>query len=96
MSDPKKVIIKPLLTEKINRAVERENSYTFKVAKSSTKTEIRDSIEKTFKVHVVDVRTANYLGKPKRRGRSLGRRSSWKKAIIKLAPGESIEVFEGL
>lgn len=96
MRDPRKVIIKPLLTEKINDAVEESNTYTFKVLKDATKPEIRRSIEEIFKVHVVDVRTANMFGKPKRRGQWVGRTSSWKKAVIKLAEGDSISVFEGL
>jgi len=96
MRDPRKVIIKPLLTEKINTAVEQHNTYTFKVAPDATKSEIRRSIEEVFKVHVIDVRTANMLGKPKRRGRWVGRTSSWKKAIVKLAHGDKISIFEGL
>ncbi|RKZ31577.1 50S ribosomal protein L23 [bacterium] len=96
MKDPRKIIVHPLLTEKINKAVEKENTYTFKVARDASKEDIRRSIEDLFKVHVTDVRTANYLGKPKTRGRTTGRRSSWKKAMIKLAPGESISIFEGL
>ncbi len=96
MRDPRKVILRPLLTEKINDSVEKENTYSFKVAKNATKMEIRTSIEELFKVHVLDVRTANYLGKPKIRGRQTGRKSSWKKAMIKLAKGDSISIFEGL
>jgi len=96
MRNPRKIIVKPLLTEKTNDAVEKDNTYSFKVLKNATKLEIKRSIEELFTVHVVDIRTANYLGKPKRRGRDLGRRSSWKKAIVKLAPGESISIFEGL
>jgi len=96
VKDPRKVIIKPLLTEKINTAVEKENTYTFKVARNATKEDIRRSIEELFKVHVIDLRTINYMGKPKRRGRAEGRRSSWKKAMVKLAAGESISIFEGL
>jgi len=96
MRDPRKVIIKPLLTEKINDAVEKENTYTFKVLKDATKAEIRQSVEELFKVHVIDVRTANILGKPKRQGRWVGRTSSWKKAVVKIADGDTISIFEGL
>jgi large subunit ribosomal protein L23 len=96
MRDPHKIIIRPLLTEKINDAVESVNTYTFKVLKDATKAEIRHSIEELFKVHVLDVRTANMAGKPKRQGRWTGRTSSWKKAVVKLAAGESISIFEGL
>ncbi|MGC9315285.1 MAG: 50S ribosomal protein L23, partial [bacterium] len=49
-----------------------------------------------FKVHVIDVRTANILGKPKRQGRWVGRTSSWKKAVVKIADGDTISIFEGL
>lgn len=96
MRDPRKVIIKPLLTEKINDAVEKENTYTFKVLRDATKAEIRHSVEELFKVHVIDVRTANILGKPKRQGRWVGRTASWKKAVVKIADGDTISIFEGL
>jgi large subunit ribosomal protein L23 len=96
MKDPRTVIVKPCLTEKVNTLVSKENVYTFKVAMKSTKKEIKDSVEELFKVHVIEVRTMNYLGKPKRRGRFQGLRPSFKKALVKLNSGESIPVFEGL
>ena len=96
MKDPRKIILKPLLTEKSNDLVEGQNTYTFRVAPDATKADIRWSIEEIFAVRVVDVRTMNYAGKPKKRGRFEGYRSSWKKAHVRLAPGETISVFEGL
>ncbi|MCK5833877.1 50S ribosomal protein L23 [bacterium] len=96
MRDPRKVLVKPILTEKSNMFKETENVFTFKVAKDANKEDIKRSVEAIFKVHVTSVRTANYMGKPKRRGKWEGRRSSWKKAVIKLAPGDRIDIFEGL
>ena len=96
MKDPREIILKPLLTEKINAAVSAQNVYSFKVIRGATKSQIKSSIEELFKVHVLEVRTINYLGKPKKRGRNTGFRPSWKKAMVKLASGEKIAVFEGL
>ena len=96
MRDPRKIIVKPILSEKSNLSVEKENTYSFKVATDATKKDVKESVEAIFKVHVVDVRTANFMGKPKRRGRMEGRKPSWKKAVVKLAHGESIEIFKGL
>jgi|AntAceMinimDraft_8_1070364.scaffolds.fasta_scaffold257351_1 large subunit ribosomal protein L23 len=96
MRDPRKVIVKPILSEKSNISVEKENKYTFKIARDATKKDVKDSVEAIFKVHVINVHTANFMGKPKRRGRMEGRKPSWKKAVVKLAHGESIEIFKGL
>jgi large subunit ribosomal protein L23 len=73
-----------------------ENKYTFKVRKDSNKTEIKKAIEELFNVDVVKVNTMNVKGKVKRLGRNEGKRADWKKAIVKLAPGSKIELFEGM
>lgn len=89
------IIIKPIVTEKSMMAME-ENKYTFKVLKGVNKTEIKKAVEEIFDVDVVKVNTMIVKGKVKRQGRSEGKRADWKKAIIKLAPGSQIELFEGM
>jgi large subunit ribosomal protein L23 len=89
------VLIEPILSEKAT-ALREENKYTFRVASSATKTQVKEAVRKLFNVKVVDCNTLNVRGKTKRlRGRP-GKTSSYKKAIVKLAPGETIKVFEGV
>jgi large subunit ribosomal protein L23 len=90
------VIKKPLVTEKSTIARDEGNKYIFEVDRRATKIEIRNAVEKIFKVKVMTVRTMNFIGKKKRVGRTIGSRSDWKKAVVTLAPGSSIEVFEGV
>jgi large subunit ribosomal protein L23 len=90
------VIKKPLVTEKSTIARDEGNKYIFEVDRRATKIEIRNAVEKIFKVKVMTVRTMNFAGKKKRVGRIIGSRSDWKKAVVTLAPGSSIEVFEGV
>ena len=90
------VIKRPLITEKSTTARDEENQYIFEVDKRATKIEIRNAVEKIFKVRVLDVRTINMTGKKKRTGRTTGRRNDWKKAIVDLPPGSSIEIYEGV
>lgn len=89
------IIVKPIVTEK-SVAMMEENKYVFRVALSANKIEIKKAVEEIFKVKVVNVNTLRVKGKEKRMGRSVGRTSDWKKAIVQLAEGEHIEVFEGL
>ena len=89
------IIIKPVVTEKSIGLMEH-NKYVFKVALSANKIEIKKAIEEIFKVNVVDVNTVRVKGKEKRMGRSVGKTSDYKKAIVQLAEGDSIEIFEGL
>jgi large subunit ribosomal protein L23 len=89
------VIVRPLITEKTSAARMR-GEYAFEVHPTASKTQIRQAIQDLFKVTVTDVWTANMRGKEKRMGRSIGRRPAWKKAIVKLKDGETIEgIFEG-
>ena len=89
------ILIEPVLSEKAS-ALREENKYTFKVLPSASKTQIKEAVRKLFNVKVVDCTTINVQGKIKRlRGRP-GRTASYKKAIVKLAPGETIKVFEGI
>jgi large subunit ribosomal protein L23 len=90
------VIVRPLVTEKSTDSLERESAYAFVVAVGANKAEIAHAIEHLFNVKVRQVRTMLYRGKEKRLGRSVGRRPTWKKAIVKLREGDSIEIFEGV
>ena len=91
--DARDSLIKPLVTEKTTALME-ERKYTFRVPLAATKVEIRQAVEQIFKVKVQAVNTMRYEGKMKRLGRTQGRRSDWKKAIVTLKPGETIELFE--
>ena len=86
----------PLITEKGSVLRETETLYLFRVAMSANKIEIKKAVEDIFKVKVQSVRTVRVHGKVKRVGRTIGRRPDWKKAYVKLRPGEkTIEFFEG-
>ena len=89
------IIIEPILTEKSYAGIPNK-VYTFKVATAANKIEIKKAVEEIFKVKVVDVNTVRVKGKEKRMGRSVGKTSDYKKAIVQLAEGDSIEIFEGL
>ena len=90
------VIIAPLVTEKGTLVNEQSNQVVFRVRSDVTKGAIRDVVQERFKVTVVRVRTSNFLGKVRRHGRSVGKRSDWKKAYVTLKEGGKIEFFEGL
>jgi len=92
---PYDVILRPIITEASTDAMEL-NKYTFEVDRRANKIQIRRAVEEIFKVHVVKVNTSWVRGKTKRRGMSVGRTPDRKKAIVTLAPGESIELFEGV
>jgi large subunit ribosomal protein L23 len=91
----REILIRPLMTEKSMRQKEEQNTVTFRVRPDANKVEIRHAVEAVFNVKVADVRTASFEGKLKRMGRHQGRRSDWKKAIVKLQPGHKIELVEG-
>ena len=95
MRDPRSVLVRPLMTEKSMRQKDELNMVTFEVATDANKVEIRQAVEKVFNVKVSAVRTACHEGKWKRMGRFEGRRRSWKKAVVTLAPGHKIELVEG-
>ena len=90
------IIKRPLVTEKSNAAREDGNKYVFEVDPRANKIEIGNAVEKLFKVKVVEVRTFNVAGKKKRVGRVIGCKSDWKKAIVTVAPGSSIQIFENV
>ena len=87
------VIKRPIITEKSSNLVENLQ-YTFEVDPKSTKTEIKDAIEKIFNVKVVEIRTINVHRKAKRMQRYEGFKPAYKKAIVRLAAGQTIDVFE--
>lgn len=95
MRDPRQVVIRPLMTEKSMLLKDAQNSVTFQVLPTANKVEIRQAVEAIFNVKVRDVRTSVIQGKLKRMGRHQGRRPSWKKAVVALAPGHKIEFVEG-
>ncbi len=88
------VVIRPVVSEK-SYALLAANKYTFRVHDRAHKTQIAQAVEAVFDVHVRSVRTSTVNSKPKRRGLHAGKTRGWKKAIVQLAPGERIELFEG-
>jgi len=84
----------PIITEKLDKAREHYHHYSFLVAREANKTEIRHAIEKLFKVNVTEVRTAIVRGKTKHVGKTIGKRPNWKRAVISLKEGQSIDLFE--
>jgi large subunit ribosomal protein L23 len=91
---PNEVLLAPVVSEKSYSQIE-QRKYTFKVHKDAHKTQIRQAVEELFEVRVADVKVLKVQPKPKRRGLSRGTRPGWKKAIVQLREGESIEIFEG-
>lgn len=89
------IIKKALVTEKSTIARDAANQYNFEVHDGANRIEVGRAVEKLFKVKVLSVRVMNVPGKKKRTGKTVGQRSSWKKAIVTLAPGSRIETMEG-
>ena len=94
-TNPRDLLIRPVITEKTS-VMMQDNKYTFKVPLTANKTEIRQAVEKIFNVKVEKVNTVRVLGKTKRMGRYVVKRSDYKKAIVKLAEGNTIQIFEGM
>lgn len=90
------IIKRPLITEKTNIQKEDYNQITFEVDRRANRVEIKRAIEKLFNVRVSTIRTIQIKGKRKQRGRVIGKRKDWKKAIATLMPGERIDFFEGV
>jgi len=89
------VIIRPLITEK-NTNLMALNKYCFEVERTANKVQIKEAVETVFKVSVTAVHTMNVRGKLRRRGMRYGYTADWKKAIVTLAEGDRIELFEGV
>jgi large subunit ribosomal protein L23 len=92
--DSRTILIRPVISEK-SYALIAEGKYTFRVDDRAHKTQIAQAVEDVFSVNVTEVRTAKVRSKPKRRGLTKGRTHAWKKAIVQLAPGEQIDLFQG-
>ena len=88
-------VVRPIVTEKSSAAYQERGEYTFEVHPNATKPAIRQAIEQLFGVKVTGVWTSQQRGKTRRVGRSVGHRPNWKKAIVKLREGDTIEIFEG-
>jgi large subunit ribosomal protein L23 len=95
MTGPQEIIHAPLISEKGSLLAEKTQQVLFKVRPNANKIEVKKAVETLFKVKVVRVRMARYLGKTRRVGRSMGRRPQWKKAYVTLREGEKIDFFGG-
>src|SRR5689334_2687569 len=93
MKAPYQVSRRPVVTEKALPRQETQNTLVFQVASQATKTEIKEAVQSIFKVKVRSVRTANFPGKERRRGRFAGYRPDWKKAFVRLRAGEKMPEY---
>jgi large subunit ribosomal protein L23 len=91
---PSQVLLRPVVSEKSYEQI-TQNRYTFKVHQDAHKTQVRQAVEQLFDVTVLAVNIVKVQPKPKRRGLTKGERQGWKKAVVQLKPGDSIEIFEG-
>ncbi|MCB9728023.1 MAG: 50S ribosomal protein L23 [Deltaproteobacteria bacterium] len=90
------ILKRPVVTEKSNRLREEYNQFVFEVAPAANKIEIRAAVEKLFNVPVTDVKTMMVRGRIKRFKRGYGKQPNWKKAIVTVEAGHSIDLFEGI
>jgi large subunit ribosomal protein L23 len=90
------ILKRPIVTEKSMLEKDSFNRLTFEVDRRANKLQIKDAVEKMFKVDVLEVHTLNMKGKSKRVGRHLTRTSDWKKAVVTVKPGQRVEFFEGV
>ena len=91
---PNQVLLAPVVSEK-SYSLQEDRKYTFKVHKDAHKTQVRQAVEELFGVNVESVNILKVQAKPKRRGMSVGKRPGWKKAIVQVRRGQTIEIFEG-
>jgi len=91
--DIKSVLVRPIITEKASALTESNNQVVFEVVKKANKHQIRDAVESSYGVEVKKLATMIVPGKQKRRGMSVGKRSNWKKAVVTLKEGHSIDFF---
>lgn len=89
------ILRRPLITEK-NTTLLEKNKYVFKVAARANKPQVKEAIEKSFKVNVVSINMMNVAGKMHRFGKGKGVSTDWKKAVVTLKPGDKIQLFEGV
>jgi len=93
MKSPYQILQKPIVTEKSLDVKERQRTLCFRVHPDASKVEIKEAVQTAFKVKVASVRTSNYAGKMRRRGRTFGFRPDWKKAYVKLQAGEKVPEY---
>ena len=91
--DKYQVIVRPVITEQSMHHANAKNAYAFEVNSKANKVQIRDAVQQIYNVKVVDVRTTNVKGKPRRRGRHIGHTKSWKKAFVVLHEEHHIDLF---
>jgi len=96
MKDMYGIIRRPIVTEKSTIQREEINAVTFEVDRRANKIEIKEAVQRLFNVTVTDVRVMNFTGKAKRVGKTVGKKSDWKKAVVALKDGDTIEFFEGV
>jgi large subunit ribosomal protein L23 len=94
VKNPRSIILKPLVTEKGSRLREEGNKYLFSVVSDANKIDIKRAVQEIFNVKVKDVKTIIMHGKVKRMGAFQGKRPDWKKAVVTLEEGQSIDLFE--
>jgi large subunit ribosomal protein L23 len=92
---PNEVLLAPVVSEKSYAQIEENNTYSFRIHPDAHKTQVRQAVEELFDVKVVRVNISMVQAKPKRRGFHRGTRPGWKKALVQLKPGDSIEIFQG-
>ena len=90
-----RTIVRPIMTEKTSAAYQDRQEYTFEVAPDANKTAIKAAVQQLFGVTVTGVQTMNCRGKTRRVGQNVGKRANWKKAIVTLKDGDTIDIFEG-
>jgi len=91
--DPRQIIIRPIITEKSDKCINYQNAYVFEVAQDANKVEIRNAVEAIWDVKVLAVRTMNKKGKVRRYKYKKGKTSQWKKAIVQLREGFTIDIY---
>lgn len=96
MTEPARILKRPILTERSTELKRDRNQVVFEVSREATKTEIRSAIERVFKVKVVAVNTMRMHGKVRRVRQHVVKKPNWKKAIVTLREGDKIEAFEGV
>ena len=92
---PNEVLLAPVVSEKSYEQIESHHRYSFRVHPDAHKTQVRQAVEELFNVKVLSVNISKVQAKPKRRGMVKGIKPGWKKAMVQLRPGDSIEIFEG-
>ena len=92
---PNEVLLAPVVSEKSYAQIEENNTYSFRIHPDAHKTQVRQAVEELFNVKVIRVNISKVQAKPKRRGMQRGTKPGWKKAIVQLQRGDTIEIFQG-